>query len=114
MHYADYKTILSSNNGMNLYRGCTHVFILKKSYNTLGNVLSYFYHKLDELFPGMKEKYINQFGNSYICKSPNDDRLREIYYETCHKHGIVCNTNDIFSYLYHFETRNKQMSLFEL
>ena len=24
MHYADYKTILSSKNGMNLYRGCTH------------------------------------------------------------------------------------------
>jgi len=24
MHYADYKTILSPGNGMNLYRGCTH------------------------------------------------------------------------------------------
>ena len=24
LHYAEYKTILSSTNGMNLYRGCTH------------------------------------------------------------------------------------------
>ena len=24
MHYADYKTILSPHNGMNLYKGCTH------------------------------------------------------------------------------------------
>jgi DNA repair photolyase len=24
MHYADYKTILSPQNGMNLYRGCSH------------------------------------------------------------------------------------------
>ncbi|MDR1643394.1 MAG: radical SAM protein [Clostridiales bacterium] len=24
MHYADYKTILSAQNGFNLYRGCTH------------------------------------------------------------------------------------------
>lgn len=24
MHYADYKTILSAQNGMNLYRGCSH------------------------------------------------------------------------------------------
>ena len=24
MHYADYKTIISPQNGMNLYRGCTH------------------------------------------------------------------------------------------
>ena len=23
-HYADYKTVLSPNNGMNIYRGCTH------------------------------------------------------------------------------------------
>ena len=23
-HFADYKTILSPKNGMNLYRGCTH------------------------------------------------------------------------------------------
>ena len=23
-HYADYKTILAPNNGMNIYRGCTH------------------------------------------------------------------------------------------
>ena len=23
MHYADYKTILSPQNGMNIYRGCT-------------------------------------------------------------------------------------------
>ncbi len=24
MHYADHKTILSPNGGMNIYRGCTH------------------------------------------------------------------------------------------
>ena len=74
---------------------------------------NYFYQKLDELFPGMKKRYISQFGNSYVCNSPNDKLLKEIYRKTCQKHGIVCKTNDIFSYLNHFETSKKQLSLFE-
>ena len=73
----------------------------------------YFYRKLDEDFPGMKEKYIRQFGNSYICTSPNDPRLREIFDKTCHKYGIVYRTNDVFSYLHQFETKRKQLSLFD-
>ncbi len=34
MHYADYKTILSPTNGMNLYRGCTHGCIYCDSRST--------------------------------------------------------------------------------
>ena len=33
-HYADYKTILSPKNGMNLYRGCTHGCICCDSRST--------------------------------------------------------------------------------
>jgi DNA repair photolyase len=32
-HYADYKTILSPKNGMNIYRGCTHGCIYCDSRN---------------------------------------------------------------------------------
>ena len=32
----------------------------------------YFYEKLDRHFPGMKEKYIKNYGNSYIIDSPNN------------------------------------------
>ena len=34
MHIADYKTILSAHNGMNLYRGCTHGCIYCDSRST--------------------------------------------------------------------------------
>jgi DNA repair photolyase len=74
----------------------------------------YFYQKLDEHFPGLKEKYIKQFGNSYICPSPNDKHLKKIFYETCRQHGIVYDADKIFAEMYHFETKTKQMSLFEL
>ncbi|MCF8358837.1 MAG: radical SAM protein [Prolixibacteraceae bacterium] len=35
----------------------------------------YFYKKLDQHFPGKKQKYIETFGDSYICNSPNANEL---------------------------------------
>ena len=39
----------------------------------------YFYQKLDEHFPGMKEKYIQAFGDSYYCTSPANQQLMKIF-----------------------------------
>jgi len=72
----------------------------------------YFYEKLDEHFPGMKERYIERFGNSYECRSPNSVRLMEIFREECRKHGILYKTNDVFAYLNDLSPRNKQTTLF--
>jgi DNA repair photolyase len=72
----------------------------------------YFYEKLDEHFPGMKEKYIRTFGNSYECRSPNTDRLMKIFKAECRKHNIIHDTKEVFAYLMEFETRTKQTSLF--
>ena len=38
----------------------------------------YFYSKLDALFPGLKDRYIKTFGNSYSCLSPENERLMSI------------------------------------
>jgi hypothetical protein len=73
----------------------------------------YFYHKLDQHFPGVKEKYINTFGNSYECSSPNNSRLWRIYQDVCQKHGILWGTDAVFDYMYKFETNSVQMSLFD-
>jgi len=74
----------------------------------------YFYAKLDERFPGIKEKYIRQFGNSYVCDSLNNARLTAIFRETCKKHGILYKTDEIFSYMHRFETsEGQQLSLFK-
>ena len=72
----------------------------------------YFYEKLDEHFPGMKEKYIEAFGSSYECKSPNDQRLSSIYREICCENGIMYNAVDVFRYLNKFESNAGQMTLF--
>jgi DNA repair photolyase len=73
----------------------------------------YFYKKLDEHFPGMKQQYINSFGNSYHCGSPNNAKLMEIFTETCRKRGIMCSTNDVFGYLRQFETMGQHSQLFD-
>jgi DNA repair photolyase len=74
----------------------------------------YFYKKLDEHFPGMKQKYINIFGNSYECHSPNNSMLMSILYNECKKHNILVGIDKVFAYLNKYENKNinEQISLF--
>ncbi|MCL2300782.1 MAG: radical SAM protein [Firmicutes bacterium] len=74
----------------------------------------YYYARLDEHFPGMKERYIRAFGNSYECPSPNQARLMEIFTRTCTAHGILHRPDDVFGYLHRFEAKERQLSLFDL
>ena len=74
----------------------------------------YFYTKLDEHFPGMKQRYIRTFGNAYKCDSPNNARLCEIFRDECQKQGILYKPDDVFTYLHKFEQKNQQMSLFDV
>ena len=73
----------------------------------------YFYKKLDEHFPGMKERYIQVFGSSYECLSPNSAKLTEILRENCEQHEILYRTDDVFGYMRRFEKKSRQFSLFE-
>ena len=74
----------------------------------------YFYTKLDEHFPGLKQKYQKKYGYCYEIKSDNDEKLMEIFYGECKKHGIVSSNDEIFKYLNTFEDKQQpeQMSLF--
>ena len=73
----------------------------------------YFYEKLDEFFPGMKERYIHAFGKAYECRSPNNARLYEIFNNECQKHGILYEQGDVFAYIHKFERKDRQMTLFD-
>lgn len=73
----------------------------------------YFYRKLDEHFPGLKETYIRRFGQSYVCLSPNNERLTAILSSVCQQHGILLGVDAVFSYLHTFEVKERQLSLFD-
>ena len=65
----------------------------------------YFYKKLDEKFPGVKEKYISTYGNSYELPVPDTNKLLQIFYDECRKYNIETDSGKIFSYLSEFEDK---------
>lgn len=73
----------------------------------------YFYAQLDRLFPGLKEKYQQRYGNQYMLDSPNNERLMKLFHEKCEEYGIVHDNRKIFEYLHRFEekTTGQQISL---
>lgn len=50
----------------------------------------YFYAALDKHFPGLKQKYIMNYGNAYQLQSPNGKELMALFNETCRKNHIIC------------------------
>ena len=68
----------------------------------------YFYEQLDKHFPGLKQKYISTFGNSYACNSPSNAQLMHIFNDTCKQHGIMHKTDEVFVYLSQFDKTEGQ------
>ena len=73
----------------------------------------YFYKELDKKFPGLKEKYIEKYGNSYEVISPKNYELMNYFYNECKKNNIETDYNKIFKYMNTLETKKEQLSLFD-
>ena len=71
----------------------------------------YFYKKLDEHFSGLKNRYIREFGNRYEISSSKNDELMSYFYSVCRKNKIMCNINEIFSYLHEFPKKDFEQGL---
>lgn len=71
----------------------------------------YFYESLDKNFPGLKEKYIEKFGDDYEIPSPNNARLMRIFKKRTHEHGILNEFGEIFEYLHDFPSKSVQSRL---
>ena len=73
----------------------------------------YFYSQLDRLFPGLKEKYIRQYGNQYEVPSPRSRELMRLFHQKCGSNGIVHDNGKIFEYLHTYEDKQagEQLSL---
>ena len=74
----------------------------------------YYYAALDRHFPGMKQRYISSYGNSYELPSPNAKELMKLFVEICEEHDILCKWEECFQYLQEFPDKFEQMSIFDL
>jgi DNA repair photolyase len=68
----------------------------------------YYYQKLDELFPGVREKHQHKFGNQYECSANQVELLESNYRILCNKIGI--NTS---APIYKPVPQQKQLFLFK-
>ena len=92
---ADVKGIICYGMGLTLRRGNRE----------------YFYEKLDERFPGLKNKYVESFCNDYSIPSPNQDELMDIFIKRMDEHNILNNPSEIFDYLRDFPQKSVQSKL---
>lgn len=71
----------------------------------------YFYSKLDENFPGLKETYIKKYANSYSIPSPDEGKLMDIFKKRTSANGILNDPDEIFRYLHEFPEKTYQSTL---
>lgn len=74
----------------------------------------YFYNALDRHFPGMKERYIQRYGNAYEVMSENEKHLMGIVRRMCSENSIIYNPEACFSYINEMPEKNEQLSLFDM
>ena len=75
------------------------------------NQRDWFFAQLDELFPSVKEKYVESFGSAYECRSPNSKKLWSVFQRECDEAGIIYRMNDIID-AYKKGYGAEQLSLF--
>lgn len=84
----------------------------KMGMNLRTNQRTYYYGKLDELFPGLSEDYQTVYGNKYFCTSLQYRYLLELFLKLCHKNGILTEMDDIIRAYKRVVPMNEQISLF--
>lgn len=90
------------------------------NFNMMGLTLrdgnrEYFYEQLDKSFPGLKEKYMKTYGDSYEVISPRHKELQQVFNRICDENNIVHDKEELFRYMreYKNKTQGTQMTIFD-
>jgi len=49
----------------------------------------YYYERLDESFPGLRQRYERAYGERYHCPVPGAERLARVFEDLCRQYGIA-------------------------
>ncbi|WKY45284.1 radical SAM protein [Eubacteriaceae bacterium ES2] len=72
----------------------------------------YYFDQLDQLFPGLKKKYLTHFGNQYSCGSLDAKTLKNLFDQECQRHDLLCSMPAIIE-AYQKKKRPQQISFFD-
>ena len=71
----------------------------------------YYYAQLDKHFPGLKQKYIQTYGNSYEVNSSRNRELMKLLHDFCCRYGMMHKVEEIFDYLHAFPEEDFEQML---
>ena len=72
----------------------------------------YYYAALDRHFPGLKGRYIREYGNAYEVPSPKWKELMGLFHSFCVEHSIMHEPDQCFAYMNDLPEKYEQLSLF--
>ncbi|MBP3774937.1 MAG: hypothetical protein ILA34_06275 [Bacteroidaceae bacterium] len=72
----------------------------------------HYYLMLDRHFPGLRERYVQDYGDAYWCLSPRHAELMALFHEECEAAGMLHDNDAIFRYLSHLPAQATQLELF--
>ena len=109
----------NEENIMNILKACKKAGVYGIMTFGIGLTLregdrEYYYEKLDSYFPGLKNRYIRKYGNSYELKVPDEERLYKLLTSYCTANNIEYRPDRLFKYLYTFKDKicGEEVSLF--
>ena len=109
----------NEENIMNILKACKKAGVYGIMTFGIGLTLregdrEYYYEKLDSYFPGLKNRYIRKYGNSYELKVPDEERLYKLLTSYCTANNIEYIPERLFKYLYTFKDKicGEEVSLF--
>lgn len=59
----------------------------------------YFFRQLDRHFPGLKARYVREFGNQYAFGSSQTEPLMQLFHTFCENAGIMHDNDEIFHWI---------------
>jgi len=61
------------------------------------NQRTWFYYALDKHFKGIRQKYIETYGDRYGCSIPNYDQIYSVFKQKCNEYNIAYKMGDIIT-----------------
>lgn len=91
--------------------GCMGIICFDMGLTLRSGDREHYYSALERHFPGLRERYIREFGDAYMLTSPNAAKLWRVFVTECRSRGIEYRTDAVFDFMRRFE-ESEQLTLF--
>lgn len=91
--------------------GCMGIICFDMGLTLRSGDREHYYSALARHFPGLRERYIREYGEAYMLTSPNAAELWRVFVTECRSRGIEYRTDAVFDFMRRFE-ESEQLTLF--